>query len=102
MSKVYHFFVLFLFTVYFYPCCSNFLKVEDMLWIEEIVKSTPTPPFFTISTVDMLGLVHLHKVVARSAFSIFPSAQNGVELKGEVESEGLKHQFSQVEEDLDL
>jgi hypothetical protein len=41
--------------------------------------------------------VKLHKVVARkSAFSIFPSAQNGGEIGR------LKHQFSQMERDLDL
>jgi len=58
------------------------VKLEDMLWIKEIVESTPTPPFLTNSRVDM---------VAMSAFLVFSSAQNGVELEGEVESEGLKH-----------
>jgi hypothetical protein len=48
--------------------------MEDMLWIEDIVESTPTPPFLTNSKVDMVGLVHLHKVVARSAFLVIPSA----------------------------
>jgi hypothetical protein len=67
------------------------VKLEDMLWIKEIVESTPTPPFLTNSKVDMVGLVQLHKVVATSAFLVFSSAQNGVELEGEVESEGLKH-----------
>jgi hypothetical protein len=50
----------------------------------------------------MVGFVDLHKVVARSAFSTFPSAQNGCELEGGVESEGLKHHFLQVEGDLDF
>ncbi len=75
---IYLYFVFF--HCFFYPCCSNFVKLEDMLWIEEIVESTPTPPFFTNSRVDIVGLVNLHKVVARNAFLVFPSAQNGVEL----------------------
>ncbi len=41
-------------------------------------------------------------VIKRSAFSTFPSAQNGGEFEGLVESGSLKHQFSQVEGDLDL
>jgi hypothetical protein len=44
-----------------------------------------------------------HKVVVRrNAFLAFPSAQNGGELEGGVESGRLKRQFSQVEGDLDL
>jgi hypothetical protein len=51
----------------------------------------------------MASSMDLHKVVARrGAFLGFPNAWNGVELKGEVESKGLKCQFSQVEGDLDL
>ncbi len=41
-------------------------------------------------------------VTKRSAFSALPSAQNGDEFEGGVESGSLKHQFSQVEGDLDL
>ncbi len=26
-------------------CYTNFVKMEDMLWIEDIVKSASTPPF---------------------------------------------------------
>jgi hypothetical protein len=52
-----------------------------MLWIEDIVESTLVPPFLTNSKNNMIGFVNLHKVVARkSAFSIFPSAQNGGEI----------------------
>jgi hypothetical protein len=35
-------------------------------------------------------------------FLAFPSAQNGGESKSQVESEGLKHQFSRVEKGLDF
>ncbi len=53
--------------------------------------------------VDMAGFVDHHNVVTkRSAFSTLPSAQNGGEFEGGVESRSLKHQFSQVEGDLDL
>jgi hypothetical protein len=41
-------------------------------------------------------------VAKRNAFLAFWNAWNEVELKGEVESEWLKCQFSQVEGDLDL
>ncbi len=55
--------------------------MEDMLWIEDIVEHTPTPPFLTNSRVGMANIVNLHKVVAKSAFSTFPSAWNGGENK---------------------
>ncbi len=75
-SKAAHFFVFFvLFHCFLLTCCSNFMKMEDMLWIEDIVESTSTSPFLTTSRVDMVGFVDLHKVVARrSAFLAFPSA----------------------------
>jgi hypothetical protein len=77
--------------------------MENMLWIEDIVGSTLSPLVLTNSRVDMVGFMDPHKVVARrSAFLIFPSAQNGVELKGGVEDERLKHQFSKVKGDLVL
>jgi hypothetical protein len=41
-------------------------------------------------------------LIRKSAFSIFPSARNVDELKGRVESGGLKLQFLQVEGDLNL
>jgi len=70
------------------------VKMEDMLWIEDIVGSTPSPSILTNSRVDMVGFMDPHKVVVRrNAFLTFPSAQNGVELKGGVEDERLKHQF---------
>jgi hypothetical protein len=48
--------------------------MEDKLWIEEIVESTPTFPFLSNSRINMVGFVHLHKVVAkRNAFSALPS-----------------------------
>jgi hypothetical protein len=51
----------------------------------------------------MVSFVDPHKVVIRrNAFSTYPSAQNGGELDGGAKSGRLKHQFSQVERDLDL
>jgi hypothetical protein len=48
--------------------------MENMLWIENIVKSTPSPPFLTNSRVDMAGWVNHHNMVVRSAFSALTSA----------------------------
>jgi hypothetical protein len=51
----------------------------------------------------MVGFVYPHKVVTRrNAFLAFSSAQNRGDSKGEAKSGRLKHQFSQVEVDLDL
>jgi hypothetical protein len=48
--------------------------MEDMLWIEDIVKSTPTLPFLTNFRIDMASFVNPLKVVGRkSAFSAFPN-----------------------------
>jgi hypothetical protein len=33
-----------------------------MLWIEDIIESTPTPQIFTNFKVGMVGFVNLHKV----------------------------------------
>jgi len=58
--------------VFFYPCCSNYVRMEDMLWIEDIVVA---PPFLTNFRVDMVGFMNPHKVVVRrSAFLAFPNA----------------------------
>jgi uncharacterized membrane protein len=55
--KVTHFFVFFaLFHYPFYPCYSFFVKMENMLWIEDIVESTSTPPFF-LSILELTWLV---------------------------------------------
>jgi hypothetical protein len=40
------------------------MKMEEMLWIEDIVESPSAPPFWTNSRVDMVGFVYPHKVVA--------------------------------------
>jgi hypothetical protein len=45
-----------------------------MLWIENTVKSTPSPPFSTNSKVDMADCVNHHNMVVRSAFSALSSA----------------------------
>ncbi len=51
----------------------------------------------------MVGFVHLHKVIPRrSAFSTFLNAQNGVESEGGAKSGRLKHQFSQMERNMNL
>jgi hypothetical protein len=48
------------------------MKMENMLWIEDIVKNTPTPPFLTNFRIDMIDYVDLHKaVIRRSAFLAF-------------------------------
>jgi hypothetical protein len=83
--------------------CSNSVKMENILWIENIVKSTLAPLFFTNLRINMANFVNPHKaVVKRNAFSAFPSAQNGITSEGGERSEVLKCQFSQVEGDLDL
>ncbi len=73
------------------------MKMEDMLWMEDIVESKLAPPFLTNSRVDMVDFVNAHKMIAKSAFLTFSSAWNGVELEGEVENKELKCQFSQLE-----
>jgi hypothetical protein len=51
----------------------------------------------------MVGFVDPHNlVVRRSAFPALPNAQNEGETEGEVESRGLKCQFSHMKGDLDL
>jgi hypothetical protein len=60
--------------------------MEDMLWIEDIVESTSTPPLFINSRVDMASFVKLHKVIKRNAFLAFPSVQNVVDSEGGLKS----------------
>ncbi len=62
-----------------------------MLWIEDIVKRTPTPPFLTNSRIDMVGFVNPHKVVAKNnALKTLPNIGNGGEFDGRVSSVRLK------------
>jgi hypothetical protein len=77
------------------------MKMEEMLWIEEIVESTKAPPFLPNSRVDMASFVDHYKVVAKR-ISTLPSARNGGESKDGAKSGRLKCQFSQVEGNLDL
>jgi hypothetical protein len=51
--------------------CSKF---ENMLWIEYILESIPTHPFFTNSKVDMADFVDPHKVFARKSVFSTPSS----------------------------
>jgi hypothetical protein len=52
--------------------------MENMLWIEDIVDSKPTPPFFINLKIDMVDFMDSQKVIIkRSAFSTLTSAQNG-------------------------
>ncbi len=37
--------------------------MEDNLWIEDIVESTPTPPFLSNFKVDMINFIDPHKVL---------------------------------------
>ncbi len=54
--------------------------MENLLWIEGIVESTPALPFFINSKVDMASFVDPCKVVAKkNAFKALPSAWNGDE-----------------------
>jgi hypothetical protein len=49
--------------------------MEDVLWIENIVETTPTPPFFTNFRVDIIDFVSAHKVIVkRNVFSALLSA----------------------------
>jgi hypothetical protein len=41
--------------------------MEDMLWIENFVETTPTPPFITNFRVDIIGFMSAHKVNVFSA-----------------------------------
>jgi hypothetical protein len=71
-------------TILFYLYCSNSMKMEEMIGIEDIVESTQAPSFLTNSRVDMVGFVNPHKVVVKSsAFSTFPNVGNGGESDGE-------------------
>jgi hypothetical protein len=59
--------------------------MKAMLWNEDIVQCTPTPPFLTNSRVDMVGFVDPHKVVAlRSAFFL-PFNMHKLKLNWKVE-----------------
>jgi hypothetical protein len=71
-SKVAHLFIYFIvFLVFLF----NFVKMKDMLWIEDIVESTLALSFLTNFKVDMVGFVNLCKVVVRKiTLEIFPSA----------------------------
>jgi hypothetical protein len=52
--------------------------MEDISWMEEdIVECTLNIPFSNTSSVDMVGFLDPHKVVARrSAFPVIENAQN--------------------------
>jgi hypothetical protein len=91
------FFVFLFFLIVFFFL--SLLKLEDILWIEDIVI---TITFFINSRVDMASFLDPHKLIARNAFSTFLGAWNETESKGGIESEALKCQFSQVKGDLNL
>jgi hypothetical protein len=81
--------------------------MKDISWMEEdIVECTPTIPFLNTSSVGIVVFAYPHKVVAqRSAFLLLGNVQNDGVLKVRTESfgrVGLKHSFSQVEENLNL
>jgi len=64
-----------------------------MLWIEDVVESTPTPPHLINSWIDMVNFVNSHKVVVvarKNAFSAFPSAWNEDELEDETKKWRIK------------
>jgi hypothetical protein len=43
-----------------------------MLWIDNIIESKSTSPFFTNSRFDTAGFVKIHKVIVKSSFPAFP------------------------------
>jgi hypothetical protein len=49
---------LLFFIVFFYLGCLNYVRVKNMLWIENIVESTPNPSFFINSRIDMAAFVN--------------------------------------------
>ncbi len=72
-----------------FKLCENGRHVMDW-W--HCWKHTNEPPFLNNYRVDMVGFVDRHKVLTkRSAFLGLPSAQNGGEFEGGVESGRLKH-----------
>jgi hypothetical protein len=74
--------------------------MEDRLWIEDVVAA-----FSFVTNLDLTWLVlwiFTWWLLEGMHFQPFPSARNEGESKGGVESEGLKHQFSQVENNLNL
>jgi hypothetical protein len=97
------FFQFLFFSTVFLPLLLKFCENGRNAMNWDIVEKTKAPPFFTNSRVDTVGFVDPHKmVVRRSAFSTLSNAQNGGEPEGGAKSGRLKHQFSQVEGDLDL
>ncbi len=77
--------------------------MEDMLWIEDIVKSTPAFPFLTTLKIDIISFVDLTKwLVERRHFQPFQVYEIRVKSKDGVENKELKHQFSQMKGDLYL
>jgi len=61
--------------------------MENVLWIENIVETTPTPLFFTNFRVDIIGFMSAHKLIAkRNVFSALLNVWNGGESKGEAKN----------------
>jgi len=57
------------------PSFSGISKVENMLWIQDIVESTLVLSIFINFKIDMVGFVYPQKVVARrNTFSVFSNA----------------------------
>jgi len=75
--------MLFIFSCFLLPLLFEMCESENMLWIEDIVESTPAPSFSINSRMDIASFVHLHKVITRSIFSAFSNAQNEGELEGQ-------------------
>lgn len=92
-SKVAHFFVLFCFTVFFNLSCSNSVRMEDMLWIEDIVESILAPSFWINSRIHMASFVDPHKLVARKINFQFFQVHKKIENK-----KPKKHQRKKKEE----
>ncbi len=68
-SKVVHLFI-YLFIINL--LCAEFVRMKDMLCIED---NAAAPPFLTSFRIDMNDFVNLHEVIAkRSTFSAFSRA----------------------------
>jgi hypothetical protein len=59
-----------------------------MLWIEDIVESTPAPSFSINSRMDIASFVHPHKVITRSLFQPFQMHKMKVNWRVKHEVEG--------------
>jgi hypothetical protein len=69
------FFVFSPFHCFFYPSCSSVVRMKTSYELKTLYKNKPTPSFWPILKVHMIGFVDPHKVIVkRNPFSTLPSA----------------------------